>query len=104
MTVFRLVHSVLGYREDQLLGESLLSFIHSEDAAKFEESFARLLEGREPSQVIECRVRDPEGLWAWFEMRLSDQLSDPNVQAIVMNGRKIVFGPMRRPEPARAEA
>ncbi len=94
MTIFRLVHSVLGYREDQLLGESQLSFIHPEDAPAFQVAFSKLMEGKESTVTLECRVRSAAGLWTWFEMRLTDLLNDPDIQAIVMNGRRIVFGPI----------
>lgn len=85
MTILRLIHSVLGNSENELLGQPLLSMVHSEDSPAVGEAFSSLLNGRGETQVVECRVRGAEGPWNWFEIRMTDMPDDPHVQAIMLN-------------------
>lgn len=89
LTVVRLVHSIMGYMEKDLLGQSVLAFMHPDDAPLLEKSCVCLLSGEAKSRVLEARALTPDGNWTWMEVQLRDLLDDPNVQAIVLNLRRI---------------
>jgi PAS domain S-box-containing protein len=99
MTILRMVHSVLGYPENRSEGLPLLPFIDPDHGAKFQEAFSTVLERKAQTVELECRVVNPEGLWTWMELRLTDLLDDPHVQAIVLNARRLP----RRPTPRSEE-
>jgi PAS domain S-box-containing protein len=89
LTCLKVAHSVLGNSDRELIGQSLLSIIHPEDAAQVQETFDRLLSGQDKSVKCECRAPDLEGVWHWMEVEMTDLLDDPDVQAIVLNNRNI---------------
>jgi PAS domain S-box-containing protein len=89
LTVVRLVHSIMGYTEKDILGQSVLAFTHPNDAPLLENACASLLSGEAKSRLFEVRALTPDGNWTWMEVHLSDLLDDPNVQAIVLNLRRI---------------
>jgi PAS domain S-box-containing protein len=89
MTILRMIHSILGYTDQDSAGRSVLSRIHPDDRVRVSEAFSRLM--RDPSQSVlcECRARDQAGRWSWMEVEMTDMLDDPDVQAIVFNNRNI---------------
>jgi PAS domain S-box-containing protein len=89
MTFLRVIHSALGHDEESLLGRSVLTKIHPDDHAQVRDAFARLLGQPSKALVLECRASDSTGAWRWLEVEMSDQLDDPDVQAIVWNCRDI---------------
>lgn len=89
LTILRLIHSTLGYLEKDLLGESLLAFIHPDDAHRLEDCLADLLRDRAETRAIEMRGLGADGKWIWLAGHVTDMLDDPNVQAVVLNMRRI---------------
>ena len=89
MTILRLIHSVLGYSEADLLGHQIQAFIHPDDSGVLERSFSQLLAGHSRDVVCVCRVRDASGQWNSVEVCMTDMLDDTQVQAVVLNCRRI---------------
>ncbi len=89
LTILRLVHSALGYSERDLLGQPVLAFVHPDDAHLFEDCCSNLLTSRVGTQTIEMRGLHADGRWIWLAGNVTDLLDDPNVQAIVLNLRRI---------------
>ncbi|HYL78423.1 MAG TPA: PAS domain S-box protein [Bryobacteraceae bacterium] len=89
LTFLKVVHSVLGNTDRELTGQPVLSVLHSDDGARVTESFGRLLSGQHKSVICECRAMGSDGAWHWVEVEMTDLLDDPDVQAIVFNGRRI---------------
>ena len=89
LTFLRAIHSVLGNRNEDVVGRSLLAKIHPEDGAQVTEAFVHLLANPSQSATVECRVSDPEGEWHWMEVEMTDMLDDPDIQAVVWNARDI---------------
>ena len=81
----RLIHSTLGYREEDLLGKPLQAFIHPDDVHSLEEHCSNLLRRRLEPCSIEMRCLNIDGQWIWQEAHVTDMLEDPDVQAIVLN-------------------
>jgi len=89
LDILRLIHTMLGYSEKDVLGQSVLAYLHPDDAPRFEQTCASLLSGKAKTGVAETRALGPDGSWAWVEAQMTDLLDDPSVQAIVVNLRRI---------------
>ena len=89
LTFLKAIHSVLGNRNEDLVGHSLLAKIHPEDGAHVTQAFVGLLANPSQSVTVECRVSDPQGQWHRMEVEMTDMLDDPDVQAVVWNARDI---------------
>lgn len=85
---------VLGYEPSELLGRSLLDFIHPDDLPR---AFTTLQETLATPRVpihVELRLRRKNGEsaggeYAWIESITSNLLDDPDIGAIVSNARDI---------------
>lgn len=100
LSILRLVHSTLGYSEQELLGQSLLAFVHPKDAHRVEHYCLSVLNGCAPARAVELRGLSPTGQWIWLTGHFTDMLSDASVQAIVVNLRRTD----KPPEPAGSAA
>lgn len=90
LTFLKVVHSALGNSDQDLMGQSVLSAIHPEDAPQVRAALDRLLSGQESFVTCECRaLGKKDEMWHWVEVEMTDLLNNPDVQAIVFNGRKI---------------
>jgi diguanylate cyclase (GGDEF)-like protein/PAS domain S-box-containing protein len=77
---------LLGYDEQELLGNSLFSYVHPHDA----QSTHALFENLAASDVHgELRFRHRNGTWVWLEGFAQNMLDDPSVAAIVLNYRDV---------------
>jgi len=89
LTFLEAIHSVLGNRDADLVGRSLLSKIHPEDGARVTLALVGLLANPSQSVTVECRLSDPHGQWHRMEVEMTDMLDDPDVQAVVWNAGDI---------------
>jgi PAS domain S-box-containing protein len=89
LTFLRAIHSVLGNRDEDVVGRSLLAKIHPEDGAHVTQAFVGLLANPSQPVTLECRVSDPDGQWHRMEVEMTDMLDDPDIQAVVWNARDI---------------
>ena len=86
LIVLRLIHSSVGNREVDVVGQSVLSVIHPDDASSFQKSCAELLNARATAVSCEFRVRKADS-WVWLACQMTDLLDDPDIQAILLNVR-----------------
>ncbi len=84
--------SILGYSVQERLGQSSFDLLHPDEVEflrkqKFPEILAK------PFQLIpiEMRARHKNGEYRWFEGSAANLLSDPAVQAIVLNYRDVTL-------------
>ena len=80
---------VLGYDPTELLGRSLLDFIHPEDHPRAHATLQEALATPRAPIHLELRIRHKNGHWAWIETISSNLLDDPDIHAIVSNSRDI---------------
>lgn len=80
--------SILGYSSDALLYQSVLNFIHPDDAPDvFKVAFELNLES---SLVIPpYRVKHANGKWVWMETIITNLIRDYAVRGIVTNSRDV---------------
>jgi len=89
MTFLRVAHSLLGYNDEDLAGQSLLTVVHPDDCSAASAAFGRVVEGLTKVTECEVRVRDQRGTWHWLTLEMTDMLENEDVQAIVLNNRRI---------------
>lgn len=86
--VVEMIHSIYGY-DDTLAGRELADVMDPESALRFRLAVAAVV--REPGKECEgeYRVRDAAGVWHSVRIHVQDRLDDPDLQAIVVNGRDV---------------
>ncbi len=89
MVFLRMIHSAFGHSDGEVVGQSVLLFMHPDDRDRVHEVFEGVASGRASSGTCQCRVRDQNGEWVWMVIDMTDLLDDPLVQAIVFNSRAV---------------
>ena len=60
---------ILGFRPEELVGQSVFAFVRPDDLGASRQAFARLLQGQyDPSMVTELRFRHKNGSWRVLEV------------------------------------
>ena len=80
---------LLGYSDRDLIGASILGFVHPRERQSARQLFANLLEAPSRELQGELRFLHKNGSWVWLEGFAQNLLHDPSVGAIVVNYRDI---------------
>jgi len=98
------VRHLLGWEPAELVGRSVLDFIHPDDveAALGQIRQARITPGS--SQALTLRVRHRDGSWRVFEAIGRNLLDDPRVRGIIVNSRDVTGRQRAEEESARLAA
>ncbi len=83
------VQRVLGYRPDDLLGDSAVGHVHPDDREAILGEFDDLLGTQSSQLTVEARFENSEGEWRWLETRGRNLLDDDAVGGIVVYTRDI---------------
>ena len=86
--------AILGLRSPDVVGLHTWSLMHPADLQRYEELAASLMAKPNGTSRAECRLRHRDGTWRWITMKVSNQLHNPSIQALVLNGLE-VQGPTR---------
>ena len=79
---------VLGYQSEELVGQSAFDFIHPEDLAAVQASWAEL--NAQPNvKLADFRFRAANGEWRWLEAYVSNQLLNPAIRGYTMSSRDV---------------
>lgn len=79
---------IIGYQPEELMGQSVLGIVHPDDVAEAGQTLSEVVsEGTSVPKAY--RVRHKDGSWRWIEIRATNLLEEPSVQAIVANYRDI---------------
>jgi diguanylate cyclase (GGDEF)-like protein/PAS domain S-box-containing protein len=81
------VERVFGFAPDELVGESLSSWLHPEDAEELLAFLDSSEEGKEASRLVETRMRHQDGSWRVGESAVRNLYDDPGVRGLVLNTR-----------------
>lgn len=82
-------YRTFGFSEHDVIGHSVLEFIHQDDIPNVEEKVRRIAERGETRTSIECRFRKADGGWLILESTFSDLLNEPAVSGIVINSSDV---------------
>ena len=80
---------LLGYERRDLLGESVLPYIHPEDREAVVADFEYLLANPNETATTEYRYRNRDGDWRWMENRAVNLLEDPDVEGVLAVNRDV---------------
>jgi PAS domain S-box-containing protein len=78
--------TILGLRSPDLVGRHCWSLLHPADLPGFEERVAALAQKPNGTGRMDYRMRHRDGSWRWIAMKFSNQLNNPSIQALVLNG------------------
>ena len=82
------VSRILGYAQEDMLGQQVFGYIHTDDQPKLRKQF-RLFSGQsKPIELIECRFRHAGEYWKPFEINSSIP-SESNTSGIIINARDV---------------
>ncbi|MDX2170167.1 MAG: response regulator [Deltaproteobacteria bacterium] len=87
---------IFGGSADIILGQSIFSFVHHDDAAPLRDAFARALATPGAIAPVRCRFRRFDGSWCIVEA-VGNSLGDTGTPGIIFNSRDVT-------ERCRAEA
>ena len=93
----------LGYALKELIGRSIASFAHPDDASTAALKFAAALQEPGRRHAIEVRIRAKDGSWQWLEGLWSNLLASPSVGAMLLNLRDVTDRKQAGVERSRAE-
>jgi len=87
--------TILGLRSPDLVGRHCWSLLHPSDLTPFEELVEALALKANVTDRMDYRMRHKDGSWRWIAGKFSNQLNNPSIQALVLNGLET-----RGPNPA----
>ena len=61
-------YKLLGYNREDLIGKSMLNFVHPDDIERVTNSLQEVYSNKE--EIIESRYKHKDGNWIWFETKL----------------------------------
>jgi PAS domain S-box-containing protein len=83
------VERVLGYDPDEVSGERLARYVHTEDAEKLRATVETLRDGSTDTEVVEIRFRHADGSVRWLRVTLRDRLDSDVVGGIVVSAQDV---------------
>jgi diguanylate cyclase (GGDEF)-like protein/PAS domain S-box-containing protein len=82
--------SVLGRAPDAVVGHLLSEFVHPDDLLTAQAQFTKVLTaGPRASSSFQYRVAHLDGQWRTIDTVISNLLEEPDIAAIVLNGRDV---------------
>ena len=83
------VERIMGLRRPDVIGHSMLEFVHPEELFDVTNSLMSTLARSGPADPLEVRVRTNDGRWRFCEVVGSNQLHVPGVHAMVWSARDV---------------
>ena len=80
---------LLGYRPEAFLGMSVFAAVHPDDLPAVRRTFDQLLEVELEPVELQVRLRQANGNWRWAQAVITNLLSEPAVDGIVINFRDV---------------
>ena len=98
------VTRMLGYGQEDLVGENGFDYIHPEDVEDLYAAFADLVMDSGTTATVESRFRTADGDWVWLEVHGKNQLENDAIRGIVTNNRDITERKHRQQDLERTNA
>jgi PAS domain S-box-containing protein len=83
------VMQVLGYQPSEMVGHNCFEYLHPDDHAVSQELFEKLFQPPQTPITSEFRFKRKDGAWSWMQATGTNLLTEPSVEAIVINYRDI---------------
>ncbi|MCK8825291.1 PAS domain S-box protein [Fuchsiella alkaliacetigena] len=85
------IAEILAYQPQELLGTSSFELVHPDDLSIVEKHLDQIIVDQEANLVFECRCQHRDGNWRLLEIIVSNQLTNPAIEGIVINARDITI-------------
>jgi PAS domain S-box-containing protein len=82
-------HRVMGYTQDEMVGETGFELLHPEDREKVMVAMQEFMKRPGARDSIQYRARHANGSWVSLEVVAYNLLEHPEVRGVVLNGRDI---------------
>lgn len=83
------VERILGYGQEELVGDDVFQYIHPADMERTESVFSELLESQDgTTKRAQFRFRDADSSWVWLET-IGSNREDSGIGGYVLNSRDI---------------
>src|SRR5690606_1446127 len=83
------VERILGYSQDEMIGQKDVKYIQGEGADAFKGMFKTLLDNPDEPVTVQYVYKTKNGGEIWIEATGTNLLEDPAVQGIILNSRDI---------------
>ncbi|HPQ52309.1 MAG TPA: PAS domain S-box protein [Spirochaetota bacterium] len=83
------VLSILGYKQEEIAGTDIFSYIHPDDHAEPWSRFQKAISNPDRTYSSELRFRHATGKWVFLEAVANNQINNPAINGIVVNSRDI---------------
>ncbi len=83
------VERILGYRNEDVIGQSIFDYLHPEEIKVAKKNFEKIASASIISKPLRFRVRHKNGSWRYLEGVFNNLIKEPNINAILMNARDI---------------
>jgi PAS domain S-box-containing protein len=83
------VHRILGYEPHELEGSTFAEFVHQDDLAELQESFALAVAQMGEVQLRESRARHKDGTFRLMDSVCLNRLDDPAIRGMVFHVRDV---------------
>jgi PAS domain S-box-containing protein len=83
------IERIAGYKSSELLGKSILDFVHPEDVPAVRTAVERVTLRMGSAAPPEFRFRHKDGSWVWLESVVNNLLNDVAVGGIVVTSRNV---------------
>lgn len=78
---------ILGYKQDEVIGEKVWEYIHPDDLVKTTEKFGQTIENPDRMPEVNFRFKHADGSWVSLYGRAKNLLDDPDVEGVVSYNR-----------------
>jgi PAS domain S-box-containing protein len=83
------ITKILGYAEEDLIGQSVFNLLHPDDVAEVIATFTAFVENKGMSPVVEFRMLHKAGHYRYMEAQGSYQVNNTAIEAIVVVSRDV---------------
>ena len=83
------IEQVLGYVQEELIGQNVFALLHPEDVNKVLSVFTEALSQPGRRAAPEFRMRHKNGTWVYLEAIGNNLLTDPTIRGVVVNSRDV---------------
>ena len=83
------VEQILGFKSEELIGESVFEFLHPDEKQKVLDIFSRGIQQPGHTELIEVRFRHKDGSWRFLEAKAKNLLDKDELTGVAISSRDI---------------
>jgi PAS domain S-box-containing protein len=83
------VERILGYTAQHFIGQNAFEYVHPDDVAATQNTFAKAIQNPGHPLTFEFRLKNADHTWTYVETVTNNLLNNPSVGGVVINARDI---------------